>query len=368
MANLYDDWTAEALFDRMLDRYQYEFDKREGSLVWDEFRNVAIELRHLYIQLDWQWKQMFGDTAGRESLIRLAADRDIYPMPASPAVVLGEFNSPVQSGERFNAGDLNFTLKEAAEGPDPTKYYYNLMCEIPGTDGNMADWELRPIRTVPGLQRARIIGIQVPGEDEEPTEDFRERYYETLRHSKYGFNIAEYQYQVKLIPGVGAVRTYPADPSPGRVRVVVLDGNNMPATSTLIERVQEVLDPVPFAQQGIGRAPIGHLVTVETAAEAAVNVSFSLTLTAGTSYAGIAEGVRAAIEGYLKQLRAGWEKAYDPITRTQTGMTVREAQIETRLLDIPGVIDVTNTKINGVAGNFNPPLDAVPILGSVTNV
>lgn len=371
MANfrLYDDLTAKALLERMLDRYRYEFDKREGSLTWDEFANVAIELRHLYIQLDWQWKQMFGDTADREALIRLAADRDIYPMPASPAVVLAAFNVPIPIGERFSAGDVKYVVSEAVavEDPDDRRYRYNLTCEAVGKGGNLTEWALKPVRTVQGLNYARIEKIQIPGEDDEDTEAFRERYYETLRHNKYGFNIAEYQSQVNLIAGVGGVRTYPADPKPGHVRVVIIDSEYMPAEEALISKVQEILDPVPFAQQGIGRAPIGHLVKVETGKTSPINVELNLTLNTDTTFESIKSDVIKVIGDYLLELRKGWQRAYDPVRRTQTGMTVRIAHIDTRVLDIPGVVDVVGTKINGEAKNFNPALDDIPVLGTVSH-
>lgn len=367
---MYDDLTAGALLDRMLDRYKYEFDKREGSLTWDEFSNVAIELRHLYIQLDWQWKQMFGDTADREALIRLAADRDIYPLPASPAIVMGQFNHPVDMGDRFNAGDLNYTVTSMIDPPedlDGSMYYYLLKCETTGVIGNLIDWSLTPIRTIPGLISAKIVKIQIPGTDDEGTEAFRERYYETLKHNKYGFNIAEYQSQVKLIPGVGGVRTYPADPEAGYVRVLVISSEFKPASETLVNLVQETLDPVPKHQLGIGRAPIGHYVNVYSPATVEINVSFKLTLKADMVYEQVRSDVESAVESYLLDLRRGWEKAYDPVLRTQTGMIVRLAHIETRVLTIEGVEDVEDTKINGEAKNFNPPLDALPVLGGVTN-
>lgn len=366
MASLYGDLTAEALLDRMLDRYRLEFDKREGSLTWDEFANVAIELRLLYIQLDWQWRQMFGDTAERAALIRLAADRDIKPQPASAAVIEGAFNIPIAEGERFNLGDYNYMVYSSMESPDEL-YHYLLRCETVGSVGNMTFGDLVPIRNIPGLVTSEVVAVAIPGEDEEETEAFRERYYETLRHAKYGFNVAEYQSQVNLIPGVGAVRTYPADPDAGHVRVVILDSLWLPATPTLVAEVQEILDPVPYRQQGMGRAPVGHFVSVQTAATATIDIQMTVTIAPETNWEAVHPLIMDRLEDYLLELRQGWEKAYDPVLRTQTGMTVRQAHIDTRILEVPGVIDVTNTLINGVDGNYNPPLDAVPILGTVTN-
>lgn len=359
---LYGDITANKIFQRMLDRYKYEFDKREGSIVWDEFMNVAIELKHLYIQLDWQWSQMFGDTADRNALIRLAADRDIYPLPATSAIVKAAFDLPMEKGERFNAGDINFTVTEQFTDLDDDDgfYRYKLMCEELGEVGNISNWDITPIRTIQGLTYARIEAILVPGENEEETESFRQRYYESLRHNKYGFNIAEYQYQVNMLPGVGACRVYPADPKPGHVRLVILDSKFMPASGELIKSVQEILDPVPYHQQGVGRVPIGHYVDVKTAKPLEIDVKCRLVLEDGKSFRDVQAEAFDTVSSYLALVRESFQRERD--------LVVRQAHIETRLLEIDGVLDVTRCLINDVDGNLVLDRDVVPSMGVVSDV
>ena len=46
---------------------------------------------------------------------------------------------------------------------------------------------------------------------------------------------------------------------------------------------------------------------------------------------------------------------------------MRLAQIETRLLDVEGVIDVTGTTINGAESNLTVSGGELPVLGGVTN-
>lgn len=368
--SLFGDITSESIFQRMIDRYKYEFDKREGSIVWDEFMNVAIELRHLYIQLDWQWRQMYGDTADREALIRLAADRDVYPLPATSAIVRGAFNIPISEGVRFNGGNINFVVGEQITDyeSDDGLFRYRLMSETPGLEGNIANWDIKPIQNIQGLTYARIESILIPGESEEDTEAFRERYYESLRHNKYGFNIAEYQYQVNMLPGVGACRTYPADPEPGHVRIVILDSNYMPATTELIATVQEILDPVPYHQQGIGRVPIGHYTTVETAKTQDIGIQCNLTLEAGVTFEDVQAEIYDTVNVYLGEVRESFQKEYDPTNKQKLGLTIRQAHIDTRILDIDGVLDLQDTLINGKDGNITLPMDTIPIIGVVSHV
>ena len=48
-------------------------------------------------------------------------------------------------------------------------------------------------------------------------------------------------------------------------------------------------------------------------------------------------------------------------------LTVRISQLESRVLDVPGVLDITGTTINETAGNLELSNVAIPVLGTVTN-
>ena len=62
---------------------------------------------------------------------------------------------------------------------------------------------------------------------------------------------------------------------------------------------------------------------------------------------------------YFKELAEGWEDA-------EGNLIVRISQIETRILAITGIVDITTTKINGVASNLTLNDDAIPSLGTIT--
>ena len=69
--------------------------------------------------------------------------------------------------------------------------------------------------------------------------------------------------------------------------------------------------------------------------------------------------VTEAIEGYFKELAESWADQDE-------ALVVRISQIESRLLSIPGILDVANTKINEEAANFTLELDYIPVLGNIT--
>ena len=110
---------------------------------------------------------------------------------------------------------------------------------------------------------------------------------------------------------------------------------------------------------GVGLAPIGHVVTVEGVTGTTIDVSFTLTFDTGVTWAGVQAAVKTAIQAYFGELAHTWADV--------DGLIVRASQIETKVLNVAGVIDITGTTINGGTANVSLPLNAIPVLGVVTN-
>lgn len=60
---MFEDQTYEKILERNLDRIPNEFDKREGSVIFDAIAPMALEVSILYSYLDFLFKNAFGDTA-----------------------------------------------------------------------------------------------------------------------------------------------------------------------------------------------------------------------------------------------------------------------------------------------------------------
>ena len=107
---MYEQITYDVLLKRMLDRVSNQFDKREGSVIWDTHSPTAIELQILYIELDTIIREAYGDTASRKFLILRCKERGITPYPATHAVLKGIF-TPANidvTGKRFSLDKLNY--------------------------------------------------------------------------------------------------------------------------------------------------------------------------------------------------------------------------------------------------------------------
>lgn len=343
--------TYEEILQRMLDRVPNNIDKREGSIIYNALAPAAVELAQMYIEIERILNEGFADTASREYLIKRAAERGITPYPATPAIVKGEFNIDVPIGSRFSLDDLNYVVVEKIESG-----IFKLQCETSGSKANDYLGTLIPVEHIEGLTTAEVTEILVPGEDEEETEVFRERYFRSFDPESYGGNIADYKEKTKSIPGVGGVKVYPVWNGGGTVKLVIINSEYQKPSSELVDQVQTIIDPVQNQGMGLGIAPIGHVVTVEGVKERVVNISTNITYQQGWQWEDIKPYVEEAIDEYFLELIKEWEKA---------DIIIRISQIETRILGIEGVIDVGNTEINGVAENLVLESDEIPVRGEI---
>lgn len=353
---MYEHVTFEYVMKRMLQAattYQPNVDTREGSIIYTALAPAAVELVNMYIELDVILQETFADTATRPYLIRRCVERNITVEPATKAIRQGEFNIDIPIGSRFSLNKLNYVAVERISFG-----IYKMECETEGVIGNEESGKLIPIDYIDGLTSAYLTSVLIPGEDEEDTEHLRQRYYESLQFLAYGGNIADYKQKVHAIEGVGAVKVYPVWNGGGTVKLVILDTLYRSPTLTLIDAVQTAIDPTQNDGEGLGIAPIGHVVTVVGADERIVNIATEITYQSGWDWDSISASVKEAIDFYFLELAGKWEGA--------DYLTVRISQVETRLLDLGGVIDIGKTKFNGVAQNLQLGADEIPIRGTVT--
>lgn len=353
---MYEAKTYEEILDRMLERVPDSMDKREGSVIYDALAPAAVELQLMYIEFDVILQETFADTASRKYLIRRTAERGIIPEPATHAVLKGEFTPStleIPVGSRFSCGTLNYAVTEKISDGQ-----YKLECEEIGESGNSQFGQMIPIDYIEELETCYLTDLLIPGEDEEDTESIRTRYFDTFDTKPFGGNQKDYIQKTNALPGVGSTKVTPAWNGGGTVLLTILDSNYDAASSTLIQSVQEAIDPTQDGQ-GLGIAPIDHIVTVNTAQEVPVNVSTSLSFDEGYSFASLKTTITDVISAYLKEVRTDWANYSQSI--------VRISQIETRLLSITGVVDIANTKINGAASNLTLGTYEIPVIGGVTN-
>lgn len=349
---MYENITFESIMKRMLDRIPSEYDKREGGVLYSALAPAAVELQNMYIGLDWILDQSFADTQDREYLVRRCAERGIVPEAATAAVLKGEFNMDIPVGSRFSFGLLNYTAVERI-----STGIYRMRCEQTGEAGNRQLGSMIPIEYIQGLARAELTELLIPGEDEESTEHLRQRYFDSLNSQAFGGNIRDYKEKTTALDGVGGVKVYPVWNGGGTVRLVILDSSFHKPSAELLVEVQEAADPERSQGGGLGFAPIGHVVTVEAVAEVSVDINMNITLQESWKWEDVSDYVDACVEEYLDELRRMWADS--------DSLIVRISQLEARILDLAGIVDIGETTLNGAAANLAIGADEIPVKGAI---
>ena len=328
----------------------------EGSLVYAACSVLAYEIEKLYIQLDYISRQSHADTADLDELIEIAKDRGIYQKKATCAYVSVTGNTVIPIGTRFSLKGYNYRIVEAI---NDNTYTYKAVCEETGTGPNGLIGELIPIDHVDGLEKAEITQVLIPGENDETRDELYARYLASFTSESFGGNIAQYKQNVNAIAGVGGCKVQPVWNGAGTVKVVAISSDHAACSEYLVNQIQNAACP----QQGTGYgfAPIDHVVTIESVEEVTVDVAAKYSYMSGYSWSSLKDAVTAKISEYLKSLASTWADG-DPSTR----ITVYIAKLQAAVLDVPGVVDVTETQLNGASANLVLEWNQIPKIGEVT--
>lgn len=349
--------TYEEILQRCLDRVPNTLDKRQGSIIYDALAPCCVELAQMYIQLAGTYDLIFIDTSVGSALDALVKQNGISRKGATQAIRKGEFNIVVPIGSRFSDGTNSYIVIENIENSTNSK----LQCEQFGSVGNSYYGSLTPISFITGLTKAELTDIIDLGDDVETDDALRERYMESVTAPQFGGNVSDYQNKVKALEGVGGCKVVPIWNGGGTVKLIITNSQGGVPTELLVNSIQEAVDPTQD-QTGMGIAPVGHIVTVVGAEALNISISATFTLQAGLSPTDIQDSVNQVVDNYFTALSKTWDK--------EDNIIVRISQVETRLLGVSGVLDVTNVKINNGTSNISLDTDQIPVRngGVVINV
>jgi uncharacterized phage protein gp47/JayE len=290
-------------------------------------------------------------------------ERGLEPYAATKAVLKGVFNQAVEIGSRFNLETLNYVVTELI---DDEKHTYKLECETAGTDGNLYLGKMTPVDYIYGLTSAELTEVLVYGEDEEHTEVFRKRYLESINTQAFAGNVADYKQRVKALDGVGQVRVYRADEwnGGGTVKLVITDSNNGVPTTELISEVQEAVDPIENTGNGMGFAPIGHIVTVAGVKDYTIDVELKITLKSGYTIEMLRPYINEKINNYFGELNSSWETIYDD---GEEYIEIVTSRLAGDIQSITGIANISDISVGGVGfgGTCSIPQDYIVSLGDL---
>lgn len=323
------------ILDRMKARIETEADKREGTWTADNLQAVANELARIYAEdIDTILPQAFVITAKGKNLDSCCSDYGIIRRAATraEAVVQVTGEPGTYTWMQLSAGDITFIVQEPftimpADGEEGSgTVSVRAVCDQAGDLGNVA------AGSIDKADDRRIIKVTNPtpaegGFDIESDDALRERTLEHIRTPANSGNIAHYKQWAKEVPGVSKVRIYDLARGAGTVDVVVIADGNEAAPPKLIEAVEEHIEAV---------RPIGADVLVVSGEAVDINVAADVIVKAGYT----AESIQASF--YPLLLQHCEDVAFNSQILSYLGMV-------NVLFDCPGVVDVADFKINGMA-------------------
>lgn len=331
------------------------YEKTAGYLLFDMTEAVGLELDEMdgnliNVQNLFNVDNLTGDDLTRFVYQRKGVTRKAPGYASGVVTVTG--TGTVEIGDLFETGNgVQFAASEtvsiAGSGDVP------VIAVVAGASGNVGTGAVNDMPvTISGISAVTNSAPITGGYDAETDKDLRERYYEAIRTPASNGNKASYKIWAKSITGVGDAKVFPLAQGTGTVDVVIIDADMTPADTSLVNEVQNYIDP-GSSGRGDGIAPIGATCYVSSATGLSINVSASITLSSSASSSTVETAIKEAITNYLANI------AFD-------SSIVSAAQVGNVILDVPGVQDYENLKLNSATGNVTVGEREVAVIGTVT--
>lgn len=358
-------YTYESILKRVLAKVPDDMDKRLTSPIYNALAPMAGELAQEYIEIQIYRDQTYLLSAVGENLDRIGENYTIPREKATQAERLGELidindnliNLPI--GSRFSVPESSMTVTFYIKGYVETGKPI-FVCEQTGTIGNDYYGALLPLFSINNLKEAKLTGIRKPAQDKEDDDTYRARIQSKLNSKAFGGNIADYKEYVESITGTSEPKVYPVWNGGGTVKLSILDSQYNAISDEFKAEIKEIIDPEEYTGQGVGVAPIGHKVTIDTPTKTTINVSAKVTLDS-VALGQIQASVKENLEAYLLAIRKEW------VNLEKTSIFV--SQVIGAIVNTPGVENVVNVTLNGLEEDIvlvnTAEEQFIPVLGEV---
>lgn len=357
---MFEGYTYEKLLEEVLENAPAGIDTRQGSIFYDAVSGVLLKIAKLYTDIDIIAELVSIDTATGEYLDKKAGEHLVTRLPATRCCYHFSYEGTApEVGERFYTDGLYFTLKK-----DEDEEYY-LEAESAGTAANSvyAGTPAIPTNNIQGLTAASFGEIKELGADEESDDDLRERLREKISGPAENGNKQNYRSWCESIEGVGRARIIPLWNGPNTVKGIIIDPSGTPATPTVVERVQDYIDPDADGDGqgdglGEGVANLGAHFTAVAPQEKEINISFNAVLSAGATAEEATAQAKQSITEYLTGLTLN--------TPDEESVVVRVSAIGAIINGLASILDYNTLTLNDATDNIEPGDEAVAVIGEVT--
>lgn len=373
-------YSFEYLMSRALSLVPDDIDKREGSIIYDALAPACYELAAAYMEIRNVYKDTFVTSSQGESLDLRVAEQGLSRYAATYAIKRADFSDAsgnpidVPIGSRYSTisdtNPINYVVTgEYIINTTRIPGAYMLRCEESGVIGNEYTGPMTNITFVQGLAAVNMTSLLSPARDEESDDELRERYFENLKSKPFGGNIAQYRNEISEIDGVGQVQIYPFWNGGGSVKCSIVDPQGNPISPEFISTIKNIIDPAisdDSEGQGLGLAPIGHVVTISTPDIVTINVSCYITVETGYAISLLKSSITSAIRQYIDDVKDKWSTS-DELNNYACPVYI--SKIIASILSVSGVSNVVSCQINGSDSDLilleNGQIQQIPSLGEV---
>ncbi|QHJ83323.1 MAG: hypothetical protein [Bacteriophage sp.] len=357
--------------EEMMEQVPSDIDKREGSIVYDAIAPAAMVMSVRALDMANYLKQAHIETATGEFLDSFASDRGTNRESATYTKV--KANIIDDNKNVVTSVDINDTFASVAN--EPIFYHvitknddgtFILQANDAGSYANQYVGQIIPVTANDSVSWAEITEVSVPAKDAEDDDSLRSRLLSPNSYIAYGGNVADYKKMIEdKLNDVGAVQVYSAWQGGGTVKLVILDNTlNLP-TKTLINEVQNTIDPVDNSALGYGLAPIGHKVTVVAPDLLNISVNIDVVSDNKVSKDVLNNAIKNSINNYFISLRKSWDKS----SNNHYDLTVYRSQILAVVLQTEHVVNAELPKLNGnesdIELTFNNNTSQLPVIKDV---
>ena len=341
---------SDAIRDAMLDDTSDEYDKSEGSIIYDVHAATAPEIYNLGVQIGDILGKRFLDSAAGDDLDRatteFGVDRKSAEYATGTVTLTGTPDVTVSAGALVASGAAKFmTQNDVTIGSGGT-VDVGVVCTTAGIVGNVGTGSITkfPV-TISGVTAVTNTAATSGGYDEETDSVLRERTYSKIRTPGTSGNANDYRNWALSVDGVGGAKVVPIWNGGGTVKVVIVDSNGAVADAGLITDVSDYIETV---------RPVGALVTVVSATTVDIDVVANITISSDYDSTEVNAAIVAAITAYLQTFRL-------------SGAEVSYAKIGAIILGVDGVEDYTGLTVNTGTVNIVIGATEVPVMGAYTN-
>lgn len=342
---MFEDKTSENIKNEILNSFNLDMAKNEGSFLSDIASGTSIAHASFYTVLDKLLNIAFIEDSYEDNLDKrvkeFGIDRKSGERALGQVTVHGKDGVEIHVQDEFMYLDKKYICM-SVEGvttiSDGTAKII-IQAENVGSEYNIPN-TAKLSCIIDGVEYATDYIEMNRGTNDESDEELKERFFYIQAHKGTSGNVDDYKNWALNVDGVRGVKVIPLWNGNGTVKVVIMSENNRNVSEDVIKDAKEYIE---------SKRPIGAKVTVVTPTVLDVNIGATVELIEGVDIEQVKAELRESVDAYLVG-------AVNEITYTK---------IAGVLSKVYGVADYSNLTINGNTRNIKLVTDQVGAVGSI---